>query len=157
MNSSQTLLGACRAWDVESENRPQRGQFLPDLQSHSPTMGQEYGEKWTAAADLQPTLRKSGRLLEVGPIPQILHLYPGETVTCARGGVWMTSEALAGQGTDSDVVLVCGQAFVAQQTADYFVSGLRRYGPSSFIDCPSQPQEKPACYWKPNGAASIWC
>ena len=25
------VLGACRSWGVESENRPQRGQFLPDL------------------------------------------------------------------------------------------------------------------------------
>ncbi len=41
---------------VESENRPQRGQFLPDLQAHSPAMGQKYGEKWTAAVDLQPAL-----------------------------------------------------------------------------------------------------
>ena len=37
-------LGACRAWGVESENRPQRGQFLPDLQAHSPAMGQKDGE-----------------------------------------------------------------------------------------------------------------
>ncbi|MGH8832599.1 MAG: FAD-dependent protein [Polaromonas sp.] len=56
-------LVACRARDVESENRPQRGQFLPDLQSHSPAMGQEDGEKWTAAADLQPTHPESDRLL----------------------------------------------------------------------------------------------
>ena len=55
--------GACRTWSVESENRPQRGQFLPDLQPHSWSMGQEDGEKWTAAADLQPTISKSDRLL----------------------------------------------------------------------------------------------
>ena len=54
--------GACRTWGVESENRPQRGQFLPDLQAHSPAMGQKDGEKWTAAVDLQPTLPKSDRL-----------------------------------------------------------------------------------------------
>ncbi|MEY4561890.1 MAG: transcription-repair coupling factor, superfamily helicase, partial [Pseudomonadota bacterium] len=41
------VLGACRTWNVESENRPQRGQFLPDLQAHSPAMGQKDGEKWT--------------------------------------------------------------------------------------------------------------
>ncbi|MEY4564503.1 MAG: hypothetical protein RLZZ618_3780, partial [Pseudomonadota bacterium] len=35
--------GACRTWNVESENRPQRGQFLPDLQAHSPAMGQKDG------------------------------------------------------------------------------------------------------------------
>ena len=58
------ILGACRAWGVESENRPQRGQFLPGLQAVSPAMGQKDGEKWTAAADLQPTLPKSDRLLE---------------------------------------------------------------------------------------------
>ena len=57
-------LGACRAWGVESENRPQRGQFLPDLQPHSPAMGQKDGEKWTAAVDSQPTLPKPDRLLD---------------------------------------------------------------------------------------------
>ena len=56
-------LGACRTWGVDSENRPQRGQFLPDLQAHSPAMGQKDGEKWTAAVDLQPTIPKSDRLL----------------------------------------------------------------------------------------------
>ena len=56
-------LGACRTWGGESENRPQRGQLLPDLQAHSPAMGQGDGEKWTAAVDLQPTLPKSDRLL----------------------------------------------------------------------------------------------
>ncbi|WP_428001386.1 hypothetical protein [Acidovorax sp.] len=53
--------GACRTWSVESENRPQRGQFLPDLQPHSQSMGQKGGEKWTAAVDLQPTISKSDR------------------------------------------------------------------------------------------------
>ena len=48
---------------LTSENRPQRGQFLPDLQAHSPAMGQKDGEKWTAAVDLQPTIPKSDRLL----------------------------------------------------------------------------------------------
>ena len=57
-------LGACRAWGVDSENRPQRGQFLPDLQPHSPAMGRENGAKWTAAVDSKPTLPKPDRLLE---------------------------------------------------------------------------------------------
>ena len=66
-------LGACRTWGVESENRPQRGQFLPDLQAHSPSMGQKDGEKWTAAVDLQPTIPKSNRLLDSGiDAPQTL-------------------------------------------------------------------------------------
>ena len=64
---SETLQGmtpgGCRTWSVESENRPQRGQFLPDLQPHSPAMRQKDGEKWIAAADLQPTISKSDRLL----------------------------------------------------------------------------------------------
>ncbi|MDF1486094.1 PmeII family type II restriction endonuclease [Ramlibacter sp. H39-3-26] len=58
-------LGACRAWSADSENRPQRGQFLPASQAHSPAMGQEAGEKWTAAADLQPATSKSDRLLAI--------------------------------------------------------------------------------------------
>ncbi len=84
-------------------------------------------------------MNSSQTLLKVGPIPEILHLHPGETVTCARGGVWMTSEALAGQGAASDVVLACGQTFVVPRAADYFVSGLRRYGALSLIGIPFQP------------------
>ncbi|MBC7215756.1 MAG: hypothetical protein H5U28_11210, partial [Burkholderiaceae bacterium] len=34
-------LGACRTLGVESENAPQRGQFLPDSPPHSGAMGQE--------------------------------------------------------------------------------------------------------------------
>ena len=57
------LLGACRTWGVDSEKRPQRGQFLPDLQAHSSTMGQKAGKKWTAEAVSQPTIPKPDRLL----------------------------------------------------------------------------------------------
>ncbi len=57
-------LGACRAWSAESENRPQRAQFLPDLQPNSRAIGQKDGEKWAAAVDLQPAISKSDRLLE---------------------------------------------------------------------------------------------
>ncbi|MBC7216427.1 MAG: hypothetical protein H5U28_14720, partial [Burkholderiaceae bacterium] len=47
--ASATLLGACRTLGVDSENAPQRGQFLPDSQPHSGAMGQEDGKKWAAA------------------------------------------------------------------------------------------------------------
>ena len=57
-------LGACRAWGVASEKRPQREQFLPDLQAHSSTLGQKAGKKWTAEAVSQPTIPTSDRLLE---------------------------------------------------------------------------------------------
>ena len=62
-------LGACWTWGVESENRrfrqnrPQRDQFLSDLQPNSRAIGQKDGKKWAAAVDLQPTIRKSDRLL----------------------------------------------------------------------------------------------
>ncbi|HMT63323.1 MAG TPA: hypothetical protein PKE22_00590, partial [Ottowia sp.] len=49
------VRGVWAAEGVDSENGPQRGQFLPDSQAHSHAMGQEAGEKWTAAAHLQPT------------------------------------------------------------------------------------------------------
>lgn len=55
-------LGACRPWGVESENWPRRGQFLPDSKPHSHAMGQDDGDKWTAAANLQPTIPKSDGL-----------------------------------------------------------------------------------------------
>ena len=56
-------LGDCQTWGVDSESRPQRGQFLPDLQPHSPAMKRKDGEKWIAAVDSQPTLPKPDRLL----------------------------------------------------------------------------------------------
>ena len=63
-------LAACRTLVVDSENRPRRGQFLPDLPPHSPAMGQKSGEKWTAAVDLQPTIPKSDRLLALEKMAQ---------------------------------------------------------------------------------------
>jgi len=57
-------LGACRALGVDSENAPQRAQFLPDSPPHSGAMGQEAGKKWAAAAHSQPTIPKSDRLLD---------------------------------------------------------------------------------------------
>ena len=62
--SDGSRLGACRTWGVESENRPQRDQFLPNLQPNSRAIGQKDGEKWAAAVDLQPTIPKSDRLLD---------------------------------------------------------------------------------------------
>ena len=59
-------LAACRTLGVDSENAPQRGQFLPDSPPHSGTMGQEAGKKWAAAAHSQPTIPKSDRLLGRG-------------------------------------------------------------------------------------------
>ncbi len=56
-------LGACRTLGVDSENAPQRDQFLPDPPLHSGSMGQEDGKKWAAGAHSQPTIPKSDRLL----------------------------------------------------------------------------------------------
>ena len=56
-------LAAYRPWGVASENRPQRGQFCRIRRRKSPAMGQEGGEKRTAAVTLQPTIPKPDRLL----------------------------------------------------------------------------------------------
>lgn len=77
ISSGVALLGACRTWSAESvleerrsQNRPQRAQFLPDLQPNSQAIGQKDGvleerlnQKWGAAVDLQPAISKSDRLL----------------------------------------------------------------------------------------------
>ena len=63
-DQAKKALAAYRTYGVDSENRPQRGQFLPGLQAHSSAMGQKDGEKWTAAVDSQPTFHKSDRLLD---------------------------------------------------------------------------------------------
>ncbi len=56
-------LGVCAAEGGDSERWPQRGQFLPDLKLHSSAMGRKGGEKWTAAAALQPPILLPRRLL----------------------------------------------------------------------------------------------
>ena len=58
------FLGACRTWVVDSEKRPEPGQFLPDLQAHSPAMAQKPSEKWPAEAVSQQPIPKSDRLLD---------------------------------------------------------------------------------------------
>ena len=95
-------LGACRAWAVDSENRPQRGQFLPNLQPHSPAMGQRDGEKWTAAVDSQPTLPESDRLqdrVHFGALPG--HARKTHEETPGRSQV--SSSALGGPGAKRQV------------------------------------------------------
>ena len=71
VDDANTPLGVCRTLGVDSENVPQRDQFLPDLPSHSGAMGQEDGKKWAAAAHSQPTIPKSDRLPAEGEIGNI--------------------------------------------------------------------------------------
>ena len=59
-------------------------------------MGREGGEKWTAAAHLQPTFPKSDRLLEraLAHLPQVLgfgvaHVNPPSAVAAAPGLEWI--------------------------------------------------------------------
>jgi len=74
----QRCLAACRTLVVDSENRPRRDQFVPDSPPHGGSMGQEAGEKWAAAVDLQPTIPKSDRLL--GAVAFAMHtLHPGNS------------------------------------------------------------------------------
>jgi hypothetical protein len=72
-------LGACRTLVVDCEKGPQRGQFLPESPPHSRTMGQDSGEKWTAAVVSQPTIPKSDRLLGAcvadTPCPRLAHAH----------------------------------------------------------------------------------
>jgi len=58
-------LAACRTWDVEKRKSAPTRTVLAAFLPHSPATGQEGGEKWTAAVDLQPTIPKSHRLLGV--------------------------------------------------------------------------------------------
>jgi hypothetical protein len=55
--------GAWRAYGIESENSPARGQIFDDSPADSGSIGQEAAEIWTARADLQPILHKPDRLL----------------------------------------------------------------------------------------------
>lgn len=63
--------------------------------------------------------------LKLGPIPKHFRLPQGQSLTCAEGTLWITSDALAGLGPESDVVLERGQSFVTPQAATYFVGAPR--------------------------------
>jgi hypothetical protein len=54
-------------------------------------------------------------------------------LTCTAGTLWITSDALAGLGPDSDVVLESGQSFVTPQAATYFVGAPRGCGVLSLL------------------------
>ncbi len=88
-------LGAYRTWSVESENRPQRAQFLPQLQPHSRAMGQKYGEKWAAAVDWQPTISKSDRLLDAGSASLQWACEPGSPQGLADPALGLWAQAAA--------------------------------------------------------------
>ena len=64
-------LGACRTWGVEAKFGPSEDSFRGVCRPIAVAMGQKAGvhevrrsQKWTAAAELQPTIPKSDRLLE---------------------------------------------------------------------------------------------
>jgi hypothetical protein len=59
--------------------------------------------------------------MKLGPIPKRLRLRRGQVLTCRGGYLWITSDALASRGPDSDVVLGNGQSFVTPQASTYFV------------------------------------
>lgn len=66
--------------------------------------------------------------LTLGHIPKPLRLRRGQAMSCTGGCLWITSDALAGRGRDSDVVLDSGQSFVTPQAATYFVCAPRGWG-----------------------------
>ena len=75
--------------------------------AHSAAMGQKDGEKWTAAVDLQPTIPKSDRLLDMQdqstPIAAVPLLAAYQPAGARKAGMMMYSLAL-------DVQPVTGQA-----------------------------------------------
>ena len=60
---SGETLAACRTLVVESENWPQREQFLPALQVHRPLWVKKTVKNGPLAVNLWPTIPKSDRLL----------------------------------------------------------------------------------------------
>ena len=61
--STPTRLGAYRDWGVEAKIGPSEDSFCQVRRLLAIDIGQEAGEKWTAAVNLQPTLPKPDRLL----------------------------------------------------------------------------------------------
>ena len=71
--------------------------------------------------------------LKLGSIPKPFRLRRGQSLTCTGGILWITSDALAGLGPGSDVVLESGQSFVTPQAATYFVGAPRGCGVLSLL------------------------
>lgn len=71
--------------------------------------------------------------VKLGSIPQRLRLRRGQSLTCDQGILWITSDALAGRGRDSDVVLHSGQSFVVPQAATYLVGAPSGCGVLSLV------------------------
>jgi hypothetical protein len=85
--------------------------------------------------------------LTLGRIPKSLRLLRGQVLTCTRGCLWITSDALAGWGPDSDVVLESGQSFVTPQASTYFVGAPRGWCVLSFLsaDTPARHPLETTC------------
>lgn len=71
--------------------------------------------------------------LRVGSAPKRLRLRRGHALTCTEGTLWITSDALAGLGPESDVFLETGQSFITPQAATYFVGAPRGCGGLSLV------------------------
>ncbi len=97
LRAADATLGGCRASGAECENRPQRGQFLPDLRSHSPAMGPEDGGTWSAAVDLQPATPKPDSLLVQHSISNSLQSHDAVQIlpTNAHGAIKLAQMATA--------------------------------------------------------------
>lgn len=151
-------LGACRTWSVESENRrfhqnrPQRGQFLPDLQRHSPAMGQKDGEKWTAAADLQPTISTSDRLLAAGPRPRLAWRLHGALFFGAAAKIDPIVQAVEAGPEGPEVVLNARDLFALDTTGlEGLEQILKAVGQRGGVLCVQDAQEQPRSLMERSG------
>jgi hypothetical protein len=99
------------------------------------------------AAQTLPTPSAQQTPLTLGHIPKTLYLPRGKVLACIDGCLWITSDALAGFGRDSDVVLESGQSFVTLQAATYFVSAPLGWGVLSFLPVSAsiQPSLETTC------------
>jgi SulP family sulfate permease len=144
--------GACRTWSVESENRTQRGQFSPDLQPHSGAMGQKDGEKWTAAADLQPTISTSDRLLAAGPRPRLAWRLHGALFFGAAAKIDPIVQAVEAGPEGPEVVLNARDLFALDTTGlEGLEQILKAVGQRGGVLCVQDAQEQPRSLMERSG------
>ena len=144
--------GACRTWSVESENRTQRGQFSPDLQPHSGAMGQKDGEKCTAAADLQPTISTSDRLLAAGPRPRLAWRLHGALFFGAAAKIDPIVQAVEAGPEGPEVVLNARDLFALDTTGlEGLEQILKAVGQRGGVLCVQDAQEQPRSLMERSG------
>ena len=115
-------------------------------------MGQKDGEKWTAAADLQPTISKSDRLLAAGPRPRLAWRLHGALFFGAAAKIDPIVQAVEAGPEGPEVVLNARDLFALDTTGlEGLEQILKAVGQRGGVLCVQDAQEQPRSLMERSG------